>query len=170
MAAAFFNDLSNKIGSIFGTGDSLPWTDEEMISSCEQEAFGEKSGITKGDNSESIMRLIWALVHSQNPSDVQRGIAMLEASLRGQGVEMERREVLYMLAVGQYRTGEYVRSRQLLDQALQIAPNFRQAATLKSLVEDKIAKDGLVGVGLAAAAAGVVASGIAAIVLGSRRR
>jgi hypothetical protein len=31
MAAAFFNDLSNKIGSIFGTGDSLPWTDEEMI-------------------------------------------------------------------------------------------------------------------------------------------
>jgi len=32
MAAAFFNDLSNKIGSIFGTGDSLPWTDEEMIS------------------------------------------------------------------------------------------------------------------------------------------
>jgi fission 1 protein len=83
---------------------------------------------------------------------------------------MERREVLYMLAVGQYRTGEYVRSRQLLDQALQIAPNFRQAATLKSLVEDKIAKDGLVGVGLAAAAAGVVASGIAAIVLGSRRR
>ncbi len=42
------------------------------------------------------------------------------ASLRGQGVEMERREVLYMLAVGQYRTGEYVRSRQLLDQALQV--------------------------------------------------
>ncbi|CAK9880899.1 unnamed protein product [Sphagnum jensenii] len=170
MAAAFFNDLSNKIGSIFGTGDSLPWTDAEMISSCEQEAYGEKSGMLKGDNSDSIMRLIWALVHSQNPSDVQRGIAMLEASLRGQGVEMERREVLYMLAVGQYRTGEYVRSRQLLDQALQIAPNFRQAATLKSLVEDKIAKDGLVGVGLAAAAAGVVASGIAAIVLGSRRR
>jgi hypothetical protein len=32
MAAAFFNDLSNKIGSIFGTGDSLPWTDAEMIS------------------------------------------------------------------------------------------------------------------------------------------
>ncbi len=32
MAAAFFNHLSNKIGSIFGTGDSLPWTDEEMIS------------------------------------------------------------------------------------------------------------------------------------------
>jgi hypothetical protein len=32
MAAAFFNDLGNKIGSIFGTGDSLPWTDAEMIS------------------------------------------------------------------------------------------------------------------------------------------
>jgi fission 1 protein len=51
------------------------------IQSCEQEAFGEKSGISKVDNSESIMRLIWALVHSQNPSDVQRGIAMLEGYL-----------------------------------------------------------------------------------------
>lgn len=92
---------------------------------------------------------------------------------------MQKREILYLLAVGQYRAGEYARSRRLVDQALlvrksllpcsyvvqnhtcalnsidfifvcalfsdnllrfQIAPDFRQAAALKTMVEDKIAK------------------------------
>lgn len=101
------------------------------------------------------------------------------ASLSGQGAAMQKREILYLLAVGQYRAGEYARSRRLVDQALlvsksllpcsyvvqnhtctlnginiificalfsdnllclQIAPDFRQAAALKTMVEDKIAK------------------------------
>lgn len=33
---------------------------------------------------------------------------------------MQKREVLYLLAVGQYRAGEYARSRRLVDQALQV--------------------------------------------------
>jgi len=165
MADQFFTNIGNKIESFFGGGDALPWTDSEMIATCEQEA-----GVSGGDKSESIMRLAWALVHSRNAPDVQRGIAMLEASLSGQGASMQKREILYLLAVGQYRAGEYARSRRLVDQALLIAPDFRQAAALKTMVEDKIAKDGLVGVGLAAAAVGVVASGIAAAVLGARRR
>lgn len=45
------------------------------MQTCEQEA-----GVSGGDKSESIMRLAWALVHSRNAPDVQRGIAMLEGS------------------------------------------------------------------------------------------
>jgi fission 1 protein len=169
MAEAFFNNLTNKIEGFFTGGDSLPWTDSEMIASCELEASGEKAAVS-GDNNASMMRLAWALVHSRNASDVQRGIAMLEASLAGVGAPTQKREVLYLLAVGQFRAGEYARSRRLVDQALSISPDFRQASSLKKMVEDKIAKDGLVGVGLAAAAVGVVASGIAAAVIGGRRR
>lgn len=33
---------------------------------------------------------------------------------------MQKREILYLLAVGQFRAGEYARSRRLLDQALQV--------------------------------------------------
>ena len=43
------------------------------MQTCEHEA-----GVSGGDKSESIMRLAWALVHSRNAPDVQRGIAMLE--------------------------------------------------------------------------------------------
>ncbi|KAG0586824.1 hypothetical protein KC19_2G120400 [Ceratodon purpureus] len=169
MAEAFFNNIGTKIETFFGGGDSLPWTDSEMIASCELEASGEKAAVS-GENSDGIMRLAWALVHSRNGPDVQRGIAMLEAALAGVGAPMQKREILYLLAVGQFRAGEYARSRRLVDQALQISPDFRQASALKKMVEDKIAKDGLVGVGLAAAAVGVVASGIAAAVIGGRRR
>lgn len=48
-----------------------------FLQSCELEASGEKAAVS-GDNNDSIMRLAWALVHSRNPPDVQRGIAMLE--------------------------------------------------------------------------------------------
>jgi hypothetical protein len=51
------------------------------IQSCEHETIGKKSGVSKGDNSESIIRLIWALVHYHNPFDVQQLIAMLEGHL-----------------------------------------------------------------------------------------
>ncbi len=51
------------------------------IQSCEHETIGKKSGVSKGDNSESIIRLIWALVHYHNPFDVQQCIAMLEGHL-----------------------------------------------------------------------------------------
>ena len=47
------------------------------MQSCELEASGEKAAAS-GDKSDGIMRLAWALVHSHNAPDVQRGIAMLE--------------------------------------------------------------------------------------------
>jgi hypothetical protein len=38
----------------------------------------------------------------------------------GRGGVSEKREILYLLAVGQFRAAEYSRSRQLVDQALQV--------------------------------------------------
>eukprot|EP00246_Nothoceros_aenigmaticus_P015080 TRINITY_DN6088_c0_g1_i1.p1 TRINITY_DN6088_c0_g1~~TRINITY_DN6088_c0_g1_i1.p1 ORF type:complete len:166 (+),score=28.76 TRINITY_DN6088_c0_g1_i1:211-708(+) len=156
--------LLDKISSLFGSHDTLPWTDAPMIAECEREAAGEGEWAPgTQDRSESIMRLAWALVHSRRSEDVQRGIAMLESFLTQKNVvPLQSREVLYLLAVGQYRAGEYARARRLVDQALQLAPDFRQAVVLKKIVEDKIAKDGVIGVGLAAAAVGLVASGVAA--------
>nr|GMD27118.1 mitochondrial fission 1 protein A-like [Ipomoea batatas] len=45
---------------------------------------------------------------------------------------------------------------------LGIAPDWRQALTLKEAVEEKITKDGVIGIGIAATAVGLVAGGIAA--------
>ncbi|CAK9184383.1 unnamed protein product [Ilex paraguariensis] len=72
------------------------------------------------------------------------------------------REKMYLLAVGYYRSGDYSRSRQLVERCLEIAPDWRQALTLKKTIEDRIKKDGVIGIGIAATAVGVLAGGIAA--------
>uniref|UniRef100_A0A0C9QST1 Mitochondrial fission 1 protein n=1 Tax=Wollemia nobilis TaxID=56998 RepID=A0A0C9QST1_9CONI len=163
------NNIMESVVDFFGSGDYLPWTDADIIVKCEQEAAGQGDGVTKdSDKSESIMRLSWALVHSRQAADVQRGIAMLEVALHNGGSPLQRKEILYLLAVGHFRAGDYSRSRRYIEQALQIAPDFRQALTLKKLVEDKITKDGVLGIGLAAAAVGVVAGGLTAAIARKR--
>ncbi|GMQ04733.1 hypothetical protein CsSME_00050058 [Camellia sinensis var. sinensis] len=111
---------------------------------------------------ERIIRLSWALVHSKQPEDMQHGIAMLEASLANSGSPLQKREKLYLLAIGYYRSGEYRRSRQLAEQCLEIAPDWMQALTLKKTLDDQITKDGLIGIGITATVVGLVAGGIAA--------
>eukprot|EP00250_Pteridium_aquilinum_P011635 c2020_g1_i1 orf=575-1069(-) len=159
----------DNIGSFFGSSDTLPWTDNTIIQGFEREAAGEVSEFGKESNkNESYMRLSWALVHSRQTSDVQRGILMLEASLSKKPDGIQEREILYLLAVGHYRAGDIPRARRYIDHALEITPDFRQGITLRKLIEDKIAKDGVIGIGIAVAAAGAVAGGIAALLAKKR--
>ncbi|XVE61021.1 hypothetical protein DITRI_Ditri06bG0006800 [Diplodiscus trichospermus] len=130
------------VGSFFGVGDQIPWCDRDIIAGCEREVADASKGDSEQLKSESIMRLSWALVHSRQAEDVQRGIAMLEASLANSSSPLQQREKLYLLAVGYYRTAEYSRSRQLVEQCLEIAPDWRQALALKKVVEERIAKGG----------------------------
>ncbi|KAF9605292.1 hypothetical protein IFM89_015908 [Coptis chinensis] len=109
------------------------------LQGCEREVAEVTNGTSDEIKKESIMRLSWALVHSKQPEDVQRGLAMLEDSLVNPGSPLQKREKLYLLAVGNFRSGDYSRSRHLLEQSLEIAPDWRQALTLKKTVEDKIA-------------------------------
>eukprot|EP00897_Mesotaenium_endlicherianum_P007385 jgi/Mesen1/6675/ME000343S05845 len=158
--------LLNKVGTVFGAGDTLPWTDTDTIIACERELSSGEQG--KKNNTDSMMRLAWALVHSRRPSDVNRGIAMLEAQLSNKASPDQQREVLYLLGVGHYRAGEYIRSKRLVDQALQVAPDFRQALTLKRMVDERISADGMIGMGIAAGAVALLVGGLAT--LASRRR
>ncbi|OMO55967.1 Tetratricopeptide-like helical [Corchorus olitorius] len=150
------------VGSFFSGGDQIPWCDRDIIAGCEREVADAAKGDSEELKNESIMRFSWALVHSRQAEDVQRGIAMLEASLANSSSPLQQREKLYLLAVGYYRTGEYPKSRQILDRCLEIAPDWRQALTLKKAVEDRIAKDGVIGIGITATAVGLIAGGIAA--------
>ncbi|CBI30092.3 hypothetical protein VitviT2T_012739 [Vitis vinifera] len=150
------------VGAFFGGGDQIPWCDRDVIAGCEKEVADAANGGSEEHKSECIMRLSWALVHSRQAEDIQRGIAMLEASLTSSSSPLQKKEKLYLLAVGYYRSGEYGKSRQLVEQCLEIAPDFRQALTLKKTVEDRIAKDGVIGIGITATAVGLIAGGIAA--------
>ncbi|KZV56482.1 mitochondrial fission 1 protein A-like [Dorcoceras hygrometricum] len=157
-----FGKFFDSVGNLFTGGDHLPWCDPDVTAGCEREVAEAEKNASDEQRSESIMRLSWALVHSRRPDDVQRGIAMLEASLPRSKIPLKVREELYLLAVGLYRSGDYTRSRQLVERALEIAPDWRQALTLKKAIEDKITKDGMIGIGIAATAVGLLAGGIVA--------
>lgn len=53
----------------------------DALQGCEREAADAEKGSSDELLKESILRLSWALVHSRQPEDVQRGIAMLEGEV-----------------------------------------------------------------------------------------
>lgn len=154
--------LLDKVGTFFKGNDKLPWCESDIVVGCERDVAEAQKGSSDEIRRECIMRLSWALVHSSRPEDVQRGIAMLESSLAGNNSPLQMREKMYLLAVGYYRSGDYSRSRQLVGRCLEIAPDWGQALNLKSAIEERITKDGVIGVGIAVTAVGLVAGGIAA--------
>jgi len=153
------------VGNFFTGGDQIPWCERDVIAGCEREVAEAQKGSSDELFKECLMRLSWSLVHSRHPEDVLRGIAMLEASVSdANSSALQLRETLYLLAVGYYRSGDYSKSRELVEQCLMIAPAWRQALSLKKMNEDRIKRDGAIGIGIAATAVGLIAGGIAAAV------
>ncbi|KAF3500645.1 hypothetical protein F2Q69_00044983 [Brassica cretica] len=151
-------------GVASGSSDEFPLCDTDIISGCEKELAEAQKGQDEGFKKECIMLLSWALVHSKMPADIQRGIAMLEGSVVSDTSPMTLREKLYLLAIGYYRSGDFSRSRGYIERCLEVEPEWRQAQTLKTAIEDRIVKDGVIGVGIAVTAVGIVAGIAAALV------
>ena len=97
------------------------------------------------------------LVKSENRNDQQLGVRLLSEIFRTS--PERRRECLYYLALGNYKLGNYAEARRYNDKLLENEPANLQAANLRQLVDDKVAKEGLVGVAIVsgvAVAAGMV--------------
>ncbi len=97
------------------------------------------------------------LVKSNSRNDQQEGVRLLSDIFR---VSPERRrECLYYLALGNYKLGNYGEARRYNDLLLDKEPANLQAADLRRLIDDKVAKEGLMGVAIisgVAVAAGVI--------------
>lgn len=78
------------------------------------------------------------------------------------------RDCLYYMALGYYRLDDLVSSRKCLEKLLRVSPNNRQAISLLDIVEDKITKDGIIGISIVSGVIGV-AGLLAAALAGSRR-
>jgi fission 1 protein len=77
---------------------------------------------------------------------------------------------LYYLALGNYKLGNYAEARRYNEFLLELEPANLQAGSLKELIDEKVAKEGLVGVAIVgglAVAAGIVGS---MLVRGARKR
>jgi fission 1 protein len=108
------------------------------------------------------------LIKSSNRAEQQEGVRLLSEIFRNS--RERRRECLYYLALGNFKLGNYAEARRYNEFLLDLEPANLQAASLKELIDDKVAKEGLVGVAIVgglAVAAGIVGS---FLVRGARNR
>ncbi|KAK0619899.1 putative mitochondrial fission protein [Immersiella caudata] len=99
----------------------------------------------------------WGLVKSNVRTDQHLGVMLLSEIFRTS--PERRRECLYYLALGNYKLGNYAQARKYNDLLLENEPGNLQASNLQALIDDKVAKEGLMGVAIVsgvAVAAGVI--------------
>ncbi|GFP53583.1 mitochondrial fission 1 protein [Trichoderma asperellum] len=109
----------------------------------------------------------WGLVKSNNRNDQQLGVRLLSDIFR---VSPERRrECLYYLALGNYKLGNYGEARRYNDLLLDKEPANLQATDLRQLIDDKVAKEGLLGVAIISGI-GIAAGVVGAFLLRNTKR
>lgn len=101
----------------------------------------------------------WGLVRSPLVSDQQFGVKLLTDLFKDS--PERRREVLYYLSIGNYKLQEYSKARRYADILLEIEPENRQAAQLRQVIEDRLAKEGLIGVAITSGVIAVTAAAVA---------
>lgn len=108
------------------------------------------------------------LIKSSSRGEQQEGVRLLSEIFRN--APERRRECLYYLALGNYKLGNYAEARRYNDLLLDHEPANLQAASLRGLIDDKVAKEGLMGVAILSGVA-IAAAGVSAMIFkGARRR
>jgi fission 1 protein len=111
-------------------------------------------------NTESSGRSLIAtqgLIKSNARPEQQEGVRLLSEIFRA--APERRRECLYYLALGNYKLGNYGEARRYNDLLIDKEPANLQAASLRTLIDDKVNREGLMGIAIVgglALAAGVV--------------
>ncbi|KAI1006977.1 hypothetical protein K3495_g1242 [Podosphaera aphanis] len=99
----------------------------------------------------------WGLIKSDARQEQQEGVRLLTEIFRSSAER--RRECLYYLALGNYKLGNYAEARRYNDLLLEKEPENLQADRLRVLIDEKVAREGLMGVAIlsgVAVVAGIV--------------
>ncbi|KAI0191699.1 hypothetical protein EV127DRAFT_427609 [Xylaria flabelliformis] len=129
-----------------------PLREEELqVLRAQYEKEGDMVGV------QTKFNYAWGLVKSNSRNNQQTGVRLLSEIFRV--APERRRECLYYLALGNYKLGNYGEARRYNDLLLEKEPANLQAADLRRLIDDKVTREGLMGVAIisgVAIAAGVV--------------
>ncbi|KAI9796016.1 MAG: mitochondrial membrane protein [Candelina submexicana] len=108
------------------------------------------------------------LIKSDARGEQQEGVRLL-TQIFGNSPE-RRRECLYYLALGNYKLGNYAEARRYNDLLIDHEPGNLQAGSLRTLIDDRVAKEGMMGVAIISGVA--VAAGVIGTMLlkGGRKR
>lgn len=146
----------------------LPVADPATISDCQKEYIRLRSEDSR-EAPAACFRFIWALAHSENPAHNQRALDLAQQMIQAKQLDDQgQKDLMYLLALAQYKTGNMFDARAQINSLLEVAPNSRQARQLKSIIEDQMVKEGLIAAGVGAAL--VAGAGLLLGALLSKRR
>eukprot|EP00878_Enallax_costatus_P005214 GHUV01005480.1.p1 GENE.GHUV01005480.1~~GHUV01005480.1.p1 ORF type:complete len:152 (+),score=43.82 GHUV01005480.1:278-733(+) len=145
----------------------LPCTTDEEVSQFQAEYQAAFAAGSQDELEAAKCRLIWALVHCNTRTNQQRGLDLAQAALdNDQRSQDQDRELRYYLSVAQFKLGRCLDARRTLTGVIKDYPDFRQAESLKAAVDERVVKDGLVGLGVAGAVAAIALG----VIFGGGRR
>ncbi|KAL9578959.1 MAG: hypothetical protein Q9212_005388 [Teloschistes hypoglaucus] len=124
--------------------DSPLKADELQVLRAQYEKEGYYVGV------QTKFNYAWGLIKSSSRNEQQEGVRLLSDIFRN--APERRRECLYYLALGNYKLGNYAEARRYNDLLLDHEPGNLQASSLRTLVDDKVAKE----VAATLAAAGIL--------------
>lgn len=81
--------------------------------------------------------------------------------------EHYRRDCFYYIAIGYFRLEDYSQSRDYIDILLTIEPHHRQAKTLKWFIEQRVTREGIIGMAIVG---GIIMTAIGAVAIGLFRK
>ncbi|KAI0380077.1 mitochondrial fission 1 protein [Hypomontagnella monticulosa] len=125
------------------------------------EKEGDMAGI------QTKFNYAWGLIKSNARRDQHLGVQLLSDIFRVS--PDRRRECLYYLALANYKLGNYGEARRYNDLLLEKEPANHQATDLRKLIDDKVTKEGLMGVAIISSVA-IVAGVVGGILFRGRRR
>jgi len=135
--------------------------DELNVLRAQYEKEGEMVGI------QTKFNYAWGLVKSTRREDQQLGTRLLSEIFRLS--PERRRECLYYLALGNYKLGNFAEARRYNDLLIEREPSNLQAGNLRQLIDDKVAKEGLMGVAILSGV-GIAAGVVGAFIMKNARR
>ncbi|TEB21833.1 mitochondrial fission 1 protein [Coprinellus micaceus] len=110
----------------------------------------------------------WGLVKSPLRDHQVEGVRLLQEIYRAEPTR--RRECLYYLALGHYKLGNYEEAKRFNSLLMEKEPANLQAQSLNQLIENKVAREGYVGMAIAGGAAAVGAILLAGLIRRATRK
>ncbi|XP_055355902.1 mitochondrial fission 1 protein-like [Paramacrobiotus metropolitanus] len=111
----------------------------------------------------------WCLVRSRKQEDVMRGIEIFKYLYKN-GEQAGRRDCLFFTAVGYTKIREFELALECIDTLLKAEPGNMQAKDLKRVIEDRLKKSGLIGMGLVALGGATVLGAMGLVALLAKKK
>lgn len=92
----------------------------------------------------------WGLTKSTKRQDQLEGVKLMTEMYKDS--PERRRECIYYLALGHFKLGNYTDARKYNNVLLEHEPHNMQASSLKTLIDDRVAKDGYIGIAIVGSA------------------